>query len=215
MIMNRRVRSNSKQSDSRQNQFVRDLRRRNEETVRCFLEEYRPRVFSFVFSMLMNKEDAEDVTQEALVKVLQNIDRFKGDSSLTTWVFRIARNSAIDLRRKSIRSDASLANYREVTDFGVMPMAEAPDVTYQTKEGLGVLVAIMEKLSSDHREILVLREVDGLSYEEIAEVVGISSGTVMSRLFYARKKLQEGVESASQSGGERRDRKSSLKVVGR
>lgn len=210
MIMNRRERS-----DSRQHKFVRDLRRRDEETVRCFLEEYRPRVFSFVFSMLMNKEDAEDVTQEALIKVLHNIDRFKGDSSLTTWVFRIARNSAIDLRRKSIRWDASLQNYREVVDFGAAPMADAPDVAYQTKEGFGVLVEVLEKLSSEHREILVLREVDGLSYEEIAEVIGISSGTVMSRLFYARKKLQEGMSNVSSSGVERTGLKSSLKVVGR
>jgi RNA polymerase sigma-70 factor, ECF subfamily len=187
--------------------FLAKLRMGEHEAVARFVEEHRQRIFSFVYSVLMNKEDAEDVTQETLIRALDKIDTFNGDSTLTTWVLRIGRNAALDLRRKKSRSErASIVSLRELgssglgesesgTMFDFSSRLECPSELLQVREKLSLVNSILTDISREHREVLILREVDGLSYDEIADVVGVSRGTVMSRLFYARKRVQQALEA--------------------
>lgn len=211
--------------------FIARLKVGDKDAVGRFVEENRQRIFSFIFSILMNKEDAEDVTQETLIKAIENISSFHGDSSLTTWVLRIGRNAALDLKRKKSRGEALFGegefSEQSVRGFSRFPNSggastftgeagrissplagiggiefgsavECPGELLHIKEKLSLLNTILADISREHREVLILREVDGLSYDEIAEVVGVSRGTVMSRLFYARKRIQQCLESVEE-----------------
>jgi len=186
--------------------FLGKLRVGDRDAVGRFVEEHRQRIFSFVYSVLMNKEDAEDVTQETLMRALDKLDTFNGDSTLTTWVLRIGRNAALDLKRKKSRGERSLflapkdGNVGELEsgstlDFGAR--SECPSELLQLREKLTVVYGILVDISREHREVLILREVDGLSYDEIADIVGVSRGTIMSRLFYARKRVQQALNAVN------------------
>jgi RNA polymerase sigma-70 factor (ECF subfamily) len=158
------------------------------------VERYQRRVYALAFGILRQREDAWDVAQEAFVKAYRNLDRFEGNAAFYTWLYRIAYNLSIDtLREKSRRDSVGFQETRKIEEAmerqGTQPSGD-PDETAQRKELASVLEAAMAKLSEKHRAIIVLREIEGLSYEEMAEVLGISKGTVMSRLFHARQNLQ-------------------------
>ena len=157
------------------------------------VEKYQRRVYSLAFGILRQREDAWDVAQEAFVKAYKKLDRFEGNAAFYTWLYRITYNLSIDtLREKARRETVDLDEGRkmeEALEADQVP-TEHPDQMAQRKELHRVLQAAMSKLSDKHRAIIVLREVEGLSYEEMAEVLGISKGTVMSRLFHARQNLQ-------------------------
>lgn len=157
------------------------------------VEKYQRRVYSLAFGILRQREDAWDVAQEAFVKAYKKLDRFEGNAAFYTWLYRITYNLSIDtLREKARRDTVDLNESRkieEALESDGQPH-EHPDQMAQRKELHRVLQEAMKKLSDKHRAIIVLREVEGLSYEEMAEVLGISKGTVMSRLFHARQNLQ-------------------------
>ncbi len=158
------------------------------------VEQYQRRVYALAFGILRQREDAWDVAQEAFVKAYKNLDRFEGNSAFYTWLYRITYNLSIDtLREKARRETVDLDENRKVEDAlqaTGRTTTGHPDEMAQRKELADVLKKAMHKLSDKHRAIIVLREVEGLSYEEMAEVLGISKGTVMSRLFHARQNLQ-------------------------
>lgn len=158
------------------------------------VEKYQRRVYSLAFGILRQREDAWDVAQEAFVKAYKKLDRFEGNAAFYTWLYRITYNLSIDtLREKVRRETVDLDGNRkleEALQSDARPTAEHPDQMAQRRELHRVLQVAMNKLSDKHRAIIVLREVEGLSYEEMAEVLGISKGTVMSRLFHARQNLQ-------------------------
>ena len=157
---------------------------------------YRSKVHSTIFNLVRSEQDAWDLSQETFLKAWRNMDRFRGQSSLFTWLYRIATNVTIDwLRRKQIESgvefDDSLGMKEIEPGSATAPHAEpAPHQRLQNAEIQARIDSAMAQLSAEHRAIIILREVEGLRYEEIAEATGCSVGTVMSRLFYARKKLQ-------------------------
>lgn len=158
------------------------------------VERYQRRVYALAFGILRQREDAWDVAQEAFVKAYRNLDRFEGNAAFYTWLYRIAYNLSIDtLREKARRDSVDLEETRKIEEAlereGRHPSGN-PDETAQRKELAAVIEAAIAKLSEKHRAIIVLREIEGLSYEEMAEVLGISKGTVMSRLFHARQNLQ-------------------------
>jgi RNA polymerase sigma-70 factor, ECF subfamily len=162
----------------------------------ALVTKYRSRIFSMTYTLVQNQEDAWDLSQEAFIKAWRALPGFKGDSGFYTWLYRIAHNAGLDwLRKKRIQSAGEFDDNR--ADHQPDPTAEAvphgfarPDRALSNAElGQRIKVAIAQ-LSEDHRSIVMLREVEGLSYEEIAQVLNIAVGSVMSRLFYARKKLQ-------------------------
>ncbi len=159
------------------------------------IEKHRAKVFAMLVQIVRNEEDAWDIAQDGFVKAWRSLSSFKGESAFFTWLFRIMRNLAIDfLRRKKRHAEQSLEALEETTGValaGTTSKSEAPDQRAWHGEIAARIEEALGNLSLDHREVIVMREVHGFAYQEIAEVVGCSTGTVMSRIFYARKKLQE------------------------
>lgn len=161
---------------------------------------YRERVYAMVYHMSSNREDAADLTQDAFIKAFQHINRFQGQSSFFTWLYRIAVNSALThLRRNKLRSFFSLEKVHE--DPGVASvidnLTDKRDVAREVyvSELQERLNEAMQKLSISHRTVVTLFEIDGLSHEEIAEIMDCSVGTVRSRLHYAKQLLQAELQS--------------------
>jgi RNA polymerase sigma-70 factor (ECF subfamily) len=157
---------------------------------------YRNRAFAMIFNMVRNEQDAWDLAQDGFLKAWKSIGRFRGQSSFFTWLYRILMNVTIDwMRRKQIEGGAEFddaVGLREIEPAAVTaPKDELqPAAKLSDKEIRERIDNAITKLSDEHRQVIVLREIEGLEYQEIADVVGCSIGTVMSRLFYARKKLQ-------------------------
>ncbi len=158
------------------------------------VEFYQRRVYAIAFGILRSREDAWDAAQEAFVKAYKNLDRFEGTAAFYTWLYRITYNLSIDhLRSRKRRTTVALDENRKLEaalQKSGQTTADHPDDVTDRKELSKVLHEAMDKLTDKHRAIIVLREIEGLSYEEMADVLGISKGTVMSRLFHARKNLQ-------------------------
>ena len=152
-----------------------------------------------VYSMISDHHEANEKTQEVFIRVFKHLPRFEGTSSFYTWIYRITVNLCIDhYRKKKLRSYEYDDKFRHAPSlqeevFPVVSSAsrETPTGRLLREELAGKIREAMDKLSPKHRQVLVLRELEGLSYQEIADVVGISIGTVMSRLFHARKKMQQ------------------------
>ncbi|MBI4358589.1 MAG: sigma-70 family RNA polymerase sigma factor [Candidatus Omnitrophica bacterium] len=142
-------------------------------------------VYAVAFGVLGNREDALDVAQEALMKAFLEIQKFQGESKFRTWLYRISVNAAIDASRRK-RPTEPIEERIDLRAHEPSPREEA-----HRREIRGLVRNALDLLSPEHRTILVLREWHELSYDEIAETLQIEVGTVMSRLFYARKKLAE------------------------
>ncbi|MDB6153826.1 MAG: polymerase sigma factor RpoE [Chthoniobacteraceae bacterium] len=157
---------------------------------------YRQRAFAMVYNMVRNEHDAWDLTQDGFLKAWKSIDRFRGQSSFYTWLYRILMNVGIDwMRRKHVQGasefDDSLGMRNVEPAAATVPKSElAPLLKISDKEIRARIDEALLKLSPEHRAVIVLREIDGMDYQEIADSLECSIGTVMSRLFYARKKLQ-------------------------
>ena len=157
---------------------------------------YRERIFGIVYNMTGNREDAADLTQDAFIKAFQSINRFGGQSSFFTWLYRIAINSTLShLRKHRLRSFFSLETIDEDAPVSRELIAALTEKTgadrdafvHELKEKLN---EAMQKLSIKHRTVVTLFEIDGLGHQEIAEVMECSVGTVRSRLHYAKQLLQ-------------------------
>jgi len=157
---------------------------------------YRQRAFSMIYHMVRNEQDAWDLAQDGFLKAWKNIGRFRGQSSFYTWLYRILMNVGIDwLRKKQIASgtefDDQIGLHNIAPGAMTVPRSELePAGRISDQEIRTRIDAAIERLSPEHRAVIILREIDGLEYSEIAEQMECSIGTVMSRLFYARKKLQ-------------------------
>ncbi|MCK5798286.1 MAG: sigma-70 family RNA polymerase sigma factor, partial [Deltaproteobacteria bacterium] len=159
---------------------------------------YQRRVYGIAFGVVRNPEDAMDVAQEAFIKVHRYLDRFKGSSSFYTWLYRIVVNLAIDHLRR--RRKAQMVDYDDARLHGdagggpdeIVPMSLGadPDRALMRGELRAHLDAALDRLSANHRAVIMMREVEGLSYTEMAEAMSCSKGTIMSRLFHARRNLQ-------------------------
>jgi RNA polymerase sigma-70 factor, ECF subfamily len=157
---------------------------------------YRQRCFAMIHHMVRNEEDAWDLAQDGFVKAWKSLASFRGQSSFFTWLYRIMTNVSLDwLRRKHVRGDSefddTIGLRRIAPGAPTAPKAEPePAERIAGAEIRARIDDAVAKLSPEHRMVITLREFDGLEYQEIADVMGTSIGTVMSRLFYARKKLQ-------------------------
>jgi len=158
---------------------------------------YRTRVFSMIYNMVHSEQDAWDLAQDSFLKAWKSIKRFRGSSSFYTWIYRIVMNVTIDwLRKKHVRGAGAEFNdetqLREIDPASqTVPKTEA--LPYETMERGEIRTRIdqaIAQLSPEQRAVILMKEIEGMQYHEIAEALGCSIGTVMSRLFYARKKLQ-------------------------
>ena len=163
---------------------------------RGLVEKYQTRVYQLVYGMVRNQEDARDLTQDAFVKAYDNLHRFRLESSFYTWIYRIASNVAIDFLRKQKRRGTTEFDEQIAARDGDGGIAEqhhqdSPSRTLERKRLYARIMDAMQELPEDQRQVILLRELEGLSYKEIAAVMEVPEGTVMSRLYYARKKLQK------------------------
>lgn len=169
------------------------------DALREIFDQYHKRVYSIAYGVLRQREDALDVVQEVFIKLFRSIKNFRGKSNFYTYLYRMAMNTAIDHSRK-IKRGRFLSLDEE---GGFQPSDEArnrPDHIVAQKELEEKVKWAMEKLPADQKVALVFREVEGFSYQEIAESMGCSIGTVMSRLHYGRKKLQELLKDVFNTG---------------
>jgi len=169
---------------------------------RQLIERYQRRIVQLALSMVKDPDEAMDIAQETFVRVHRYLPAFKGDSSFFTWTWRIATNLCFDAARKKARGgrvglpaapDEGGGELEAEIAAGMDPLSSAlvgPQRAAENRELQEKLACALEQLSENHRAIVLLREVDGLSYEELSEVLGIPKGTVMSRLFHARVRLQ-------------------------
>src|SRR5688500_7610152 len=154
---------------------------------------HRDKIYARAFSMMRSEEDAVDLSQEAWVKGWQRLKQFQGDSSFVTWMTRIVINLCLDLLRKQKRHRAESIELLEEEAGGVE--RQMPVVTVNPTEGLERselrqrIDKALAQLSYEHRTVLILHEFEELEYKEIAKRMQCSIGTVMSRLFYARRKM--------------------------
>lgn len=157
---------------------------------------YRERVYGIIYNLTSNREDAADLTQDSFIKAFQSIQRFGGQSSFFTWLYRIAINSTLShLRKSRLRSFFSLDRVdsdEPVAKEIVAALTDKTGVDRDTyvRELQEKLNDAMQKLSIKHRTVVTLFEIDGLSHQDIAEVMACSVGTVRSRLHYAKQLLQ-------------------------
>ena len=181
-------------------QLVERAQAGDRDAFRELVEKYQRRVYSICYGMLKNPDDSMDVSQEVFVKVFRYLEKFNGESTFYTWLYRIAVNMCIDFIRKNSRMravdyDDGIARIESMDDGGdnILPstLGLNPDKVYGRKELRQKMLEALETLSENHRTILIMREVDGLSYDELAEVLNISKGTVMSRLYHARRYYQD------------------------
>lgn len=157
-------------------------------------DKYRDKVYSVAFRFLKHQEDALEITQEVFIRAYQGLGKFKTDSKFFTWLYRIAVNRAIDhIRSRKARPSVEMPQSEEgsLADRVANPRSVDPSIALERKEVAGKLFEAVSRLSEKHRAVFLLHAVEQLSYKEIAEVVDCSIGTVMSRLFYSRKKLQQ------------------------
>ena len=199
-------------------EVIQRVRNGDSEAFRLLVERYQGRAHRLALRVLRDDEAARDAVQDAFVKAFSALGRFEGRSSFFTWFYRLVMNQCLDARRrdKSAREvafeedgahpldlESSLETVPEVDGVSFAPAA-----MLMRKELLEHLARAVDRLPEAARETLLLREVEGLSYAEIASALGIPKGTVMSRLFYARKQLQSwlveaGVAEARSRGSER------------
>lgn len=154
------------------------------------VERYQRRVANVALSVVHNQDDAIELAQETFVRAYENLSKFESRSSFSTWLYRIAANLAIDFWRREGRhvvlrgEDAENEIRRLPSDTG------DSFKTASRKELSARLTAALEELTPEHRTVILLREVEGLSYDEISEALNCPRGTVMSRLHYARNRLR-------------------------
>jgi len=184
------------QSHDEEQALVARLRRRESEAFTELVRLYQHRVFGLLLRIMGQPDEAEELAQEVFVNVYRGLDSFRGESSLRTWIYRIATNQAKNrlkyLSRRRAGKQESLDDHPDESAF--MPLGEPvprPDRAAEGAEMERIVSAALSALDAEHREVLVLRDIEGLAYEEIAQVLGLAEGTVKSRLFRARYALKQ------------------------
>ena len=153
-------------------------------------DQYHKKVYRIAYGVVRQREEAFDIVQEVFIKLYRSIRFFKGQSKFYTYLYRMTMNTAIDHAREMRRAPFSSLDGME----GFQPsdgVEKRPDSILLHKELEEKVKRVLEKLPNDQRMALIFREIEGLSYQEISETMGCSIGTVMSRLHYARKRIQE------------------------
>ena len=164
------------------------------------VERYQHKIYGYVKRLVGNETDAEDITQEVFLKALNSLHRFREESSLQTWLFRIATNLCRDAHRRRQREKGWLSLWRQTDEQSETEegsIVDPPDDRFNPeklllREELGAILSeAMEQLPLAMREVLILHDVEQMPYEEIAQALGVPLGTVKSRLFHARARLRE------------------------
>lgn len=177
----------------------------DQEAFADLVDRYQQKVFNIAFRMTGDREEAMDMAQESFLRVFRSLPRFKGDSTFSTWLFRIVNNTCIDaLRRRkrqvvvALSTDASIDTDEGEYQVEFPSTDDGPEERAMQAEMREAVAQAIEQLSAEHRLALILRDVEGYSYEEIADMLELNIGTVKSRLNRARLSLREIIGSREQ-----------------
>jgi RNA polymerase sigma-70 factor (ECF subfamily) len=177
-------------------EIIRRVRAGDSEAFGTLVEKYGGRIRRLVRGFIRNEKDAEDVVQDSFVKAFARLDRFDGRSAFFTWLYRIAANTSMDHNKKVRRRPAPLSIEASREDEegrgGITPPARGPSPLQgaMTGELRRKIDEAMAALPDIYREVIVLREMEGLSYDDMSRALGVSRGTIESRLFRARERLR-------------------------
>lgn len=195
--------SNTKQARIREAEEDRGLVARAQKgdaaAFRSLVERHQRRAFAIALSLVRDENDARELVQDAFLRVYKGLESFHGSSSFFTWLYRIITNLSIDLIRKPGRQLGDIDESRfeldgsTEADFPLLSRVDGSDPVdvVRRREIAARLQVALDALPPYHRSVIVMREIEGLSYEEMAQAMDVSKGTIMSRLFHARKKLQK------------------------
>jgi RNA polymerase sigma-70 factor (ECF subfamily) len=178
-------------------ELVESARKGDRDAFRVLFERYHRRAYALAFGVLRHQDDALDVVQDAFIKAHKYLDKFEGNSSFYTWLYRIVMNLAIDHMRKHRRVKPVELDEQHlegaVGEDSLLPkiLGGNPGRALLDKEIRARIDQALSELSENHRSVLVMRELEGMSYEEMAQAMNCSKGTIMSRLFHARKNMQK------------------------
>lgn len=197
-----------------ENEIIRSVLRGNINDFEKLVTAYEKNVYNIALRMVGDPDDAADMTQETFIKAYRALSGFRGDSKFSSWLYRIASNVCLDfLRSRSRHPQVSLSTVDEDdrATFELPDMRQNPEEQLMKKLGMEAVRRGLEQLPEQQRQILVLRELGGLSYAELAQTLGLEEGTVKSRIFRARKRLcalllcdgniSDGAASVSGKGG--------------
>lgn len=184
--------------------LVRLCQRGDSEAISRLIVKYQDRIYNAILKICQNRDDAEELTQDTFVKVLENIETFRGQSSFYTWLFRVAVNLTLNYCKRRIKlSPVSLdaehdrleKDKERLVTLLANPEGVDPAAIAEQKELTRIIVNLIGQLKEDFRVVLVLRDIEQMSYAQIAEVLQIETGTVKSRLSRARTVLRELLET--------------------
>jgi RNA polymerase sigma-70 factor (ECF subfamily) len=176
--------------------LVESAQRGDRDAFKTLFERYHRRAYALAFGMLRHQDDAMDVVQDAFIKAHKYLDKFEGNSSFYTWLYRIVMNLAIDHLRKHRRVKPVELDESRIENDGDDPLLPRilggnPGRALVDKQIRARIDQALDELSENHRAVLVMRELEGLSYEDMAQAMACSKGTIMSRLFHARRNMQK------------------------
>ena len=193
-------------------ELVERAKRGDETAFEALVTDNEKRIYNLCRRLVGNPEDAAELTQEAFLNAWRGLGRFQGESSFSTWLYRLASNACIDFlrkekRRQSLSMTVSLDDEEEARQVELPDERYAPERELERTEVRQAVAAGLERLTPEHRQVLVMREINGLSYAEIGAVLGLEEGTVKSRIARARNALRKVLTERGNFFGELSSRK--------
>lgn len=186
-------------------ELVRRVQARDELAFREIVDRYQSKVFSIIFGILRNRNDAEDISQQVFTKIYFSIHNFDFRSSLLTWIYKITVNECYDyLRKKKVRKLVYESDFNE--DDAVSMERSEPDGAQAIDTALAkrdLVNKLLSKVSEEDRKLMMLKEVEGHSVEELAEMTGMNENTIKVKLFRARQKLLKAAQRLTRASGTR------------
>lgn len=171
-------------------ELIARLQKRDEAAFEELIRQYEKKVYTLCFRMCGNSEDAEEAAQDAFLALWRGIDRFRQESTLSTWIYRLATNACIDTLRRRKKQSGSVSLDDEELFVDAVDTSPQPQETVEHREAQKLLQEDLSALPEEYRKVLILREIEGLSYTEIAESASIELGTVKSRISRGRSLLR-------------------------
>lgn len=171
-------------------ELIARLQKRDEAAFEELIRQYEKKVYTLCFRMCGSSEDAEEAAQDAFLALWRGIDRFRQESSLSTWIYRLATNACIDTLRRRKKQSGSVSLDDEELFVDAVDTSPQPQETIEHREARKLLQEGLSALPEEYRKVLILREIEGLSYTEIAECASLELGTVKSRISRGRSLLR-------------------------
>jgi len=186
--------------------LIKQAQKGDNKAFELLIDEHFKKIYNIAYRLSGNEADASDMTQEVLIKIFRHIGSFSGNSKFSTWVYRVATNTCLDelkkIKRRSTYSlDAELDTGENEVVVQVRDEAPTPDIAAEQKELSAAVGKAIKRLSPDHSAVVILRDIQGMSYEEVAKILNCSVGTVKSRLNRGRAQLKKILEKDSYFNG--------------